>query len=204
MTRSPRRLSTGKIALIVSGAFVLLLVLLVAASPSPLSKSMPSGQAAFCTVASEAARAYEAAKSSGANEIALSQARERRRSAFEASDRTASGSVSDWIGTVEQVKTSMDGAASVEVRIPCDMTVTLKTANNMVSDALMGGTMVKPETQLYAALAKLKSGERVRFSGSLILDKTDHFQEMSVTEAGSMSEPEFLFRFSEMTPWSSR
>ena len=53
---------------------------------------------------------------------------------------------------------------------------------------------------MYHDLLKLKVGETVRFSGTFFAGDTDCFQEQSMTLGGSITDPEFLFRFSRVEP----
>jgi hypothetical protein len=45
----------------------------------------------------------------------------------------------------------------------------------------------------------LQNGQTVRFSGQFFRDDTDCIRETSLTMSGSMREPEFLFRFSDIS-----
>lgn len=47
---------------------------------------------------------------------------------------------------------------------------------------------------MYSALSELSERTSVTFSGDFIPDAKDHIKEASLTEEGSMTEPEFLIR----------
>jgi hypothetical protein len=46
----------------------------------------------------------------------------------------------------------------------------------------------------------MKIGDMVRFSGGFFEDRDDCFREASVTFDGSLTKPEFIFRFSALAP----
>jgi hypothetical protein len=47
-------------------------------------------------------------------------------------------------------------------------------------------------------LSKFSVGKHVIFSGSFLSNETDCMREESLTQEGSMSEPAFAFRFSDV------
>ena len=53
---------------------------------------------------------------------------------------------------------------------------------------------------LFAAVVKLLVDQKVRFSGSFWPSPSDRLRETSLTTEGSMSEPDFLFRFTAVAP----
>jgi hypothetical protein len=61
-------------------------------------------------------------------------------------------------------------------------------------------TLIDPEDPLFAKAVALKKSQRVQFSGSFFPNSTDCFREGSMTLGGSMDEPEFLFRFTDISP----
>jgi hypothetical protein len=102
---------------------------------------------------------------------------------------------SDWIGTVADLSTNGDGEGVLSITI--SEGAQLKTHNNSVSD-YRTNTLIKANSSLYHDLLKVKIGETVRFSGAFFAGSIDCFQELSMTLAGSITEPEFLFRFSRV------
>jgi hypothetical protein len=45
---------------------------------------------------------------------------------------------------------------------------------------------------------QMRRGDQVRFSGDFIRNDTDCVKETSLTLAGSMTDPDFLFRFGDV------
>jgi hypothetical protein len=45
----------------------------------------------------------------------------------------------------------------------------------------------------------MKIGDKARFSGEFFEDRDDCFKEGSLTFDGSLREPEFIFRFSDLS-----
>jgi hypothetical protein len=143
--------------------------------------------------------AVSAAQQAGSvrNELMQARARkERKQGICEVLGRNLT--VSEWVGTLRRVELSMDGQGTVEVEIADGITV--KTWNNAVSDALSNeNTRVAPGGALYQSLQSINPGQRVAFSGSFVRNKTDCVEEASLTTSGSLSEPEFIFRFSSVS-----
>lgn len=101
----------------------------------------------------------------------------------------------DWIGTIDELSTNGDGDGVLSVRIA--ERTHLKTYNNSFSDHRTS-TLIKANSGVYRDLLKLKIGEMVRFSGTFFPGDTDCFLEQSVTLGGSITDPEFVFRFSSV------
>jgi hypothetical protein len=45
----------------------------------------------------------------------------------------------------------------------------------------------------------MEKGDPVKFSGTFVRDEADCIKEGSLTQNGSMTEPEFIFRFSRVS-----
>jgi hypothetical protein len=99
-------------------------------------------------------------------------------------------SVSGWIGTVKEVGTSaFDGSASLKIGVTDS--ITLETVENTITKG----------SELYNTLANIAIGDKVAFSGRFVpaTDGRDCIQELSLTTVGSLSEPEYLFRFTSIS-----
>lgn len=171
-------------------------VLLFAGSGCSLAgSSLPPGQVALCNAADAGAKSY---RGTSGNEIQRTALRDARRAALQ--EAVPSLHVEGWEGTVDEVTTTFDGKATLSIKLPC--TAEVKTWNNTFSDSMDGNsTLVAKGSPLYARLATLSRGTKVRFSGDFIRDSgKDYLRESSVSEAGSMTDPEFIFRFSDVSP----
>ena len=105
--------------------------------------------------------------------------------------------VDNWVGTVANVTTNSDGKGVVSIQIGRNAYVT--TWNNALSDTF-SKTMVEPGTEIYKTLGNLKDKQSVRFSGEFFRSDSDCIEEQSLTMSGSLTEPEFTFQFSDITP----
>ena len=105
------------------------------------------------------------------------------------------GQASDWIGTISELTTNGEGYAVVKIEIAQGISVA--TYNNSFSDS-ESHTLIVPDTPLYKTLLGLKPEMKVRFSGSFFNDRSDCVREKSLTMTGSMTDPEFLFRFTSV------
>jgi hypothetical protein len=71
----------------------------------------------------------------------------------------------------------------------------VSTNNNSFSD-IGDHTLIAPDSPIYQTLLGLKPQTEVRFSGSFFNNSdSDCVREHSLTMNGSMTEPDFLFRF---------
>jgi hypothetical protein len=66
------------------------------------------------------------------------------------------------------------------------------------------GTLIPHGSALYDQVAKLAVGTTVIFSGIFGPGDRDYLEEMSMTEEGSMTDPEFLFKFTNISPKPDR
>ncbi len=102
--------------------------------------------------------------------------------------------ISGWIGKLMLMKTNSEGKAFIEIQLE-NTNITIKTWNNAISD-LLDNTLIPQESRLYSEISELLIGERVVISGIFLpSDKYDFVREASLTESGSMSSPEFVFKF---------
>ena len=104
--------------------------------------------------------------------------------------------VRNWVGTVYSLDTNGDGKGVIEITI--GENVYIKTWNNALSD-ISDNTLLDPSSRLYATAVNLHKGQTIRFSGSFFSSSGDCFEESSVSLAGSLTEPEYIFRFSAIS-----
>ena len=147
--------------------------------------AMPGDEAAMLAAVEAARRQYRAA----ANDMARGAARPTR--AQDICRAVPSPAVSGWVGTVATLDTNGEGKGVIAIQLAPGVVV--KTWNNKVSD-YGDGTLIDPASPLFQAASALRVGERVRFSASLIQDRTDCYREASLTLAGSIDAPAFIMR----------
>jgi hypothetical protein len=105
--------------------------------------------------------------------------------------------VTDWVGTVDKVDTSIAGGAILSIAVLPD--VDFGTAPNALSN-ITSNTLIDPGSTLFHTIAGLQVGQKLVFSGQLFASQPDCIQEASVTEAGGMQNPLFVTRFTSLTP----
>ena len=106
--------------------------------------------------------------------------------------------VQNWVGTLENISANSDGLGVLSVEIAKDVFV--KTWNNALSD-LTDKTLIQPGTPLFNTASQMKKGSRVKFSGAFFrATGVDCFKESSLTLAGKLRSPEFIFRFEAVSP----
>ncbi len=77
--------------------------------------------------------------------------------------------------------------------------VQVETMNNSFSD-MFDHTLIDPSSRLYQQALSLSVGQVVRFSGGFASSSVDCIEEISLTLHGSVSEPDFIIRFSDVSP----
>ena len=167
----------------------------VTVATPPATKAAEPEFPAMETALIAAAEHSTVAYANGANDMAKGGTRPNRARAICAA--LTNLTVRDWTGQVDELTSNGDGKGVLSVRIA--PTVTLKTWNNSLSD-IQDHTLIEPGTRLFDAAVALKVHQRVRFSGNFIRSTTDCVREGSMTLEGSMTAPEFMFRFSDIGP----
>jgi hypothetical protein len=150
---------------------------------------MPEHQVRLESIVEEARRNYK----TGNNEMAKGAARPARARAICAAFPPGR----PWIGKVATLTTNNDGRGVLSIRV--GKNTHFKTWNNALSD-ISDQTLIPPDSELYRRAIALRVGQFVEFSGSFIRFPTDCIREASLTMEGSMTEPEFIFRFGTLSP----
>lgn len=149
--------------------------------------AMPADQAKFVAIVTDAITAYRSA----GNEMAQGGTRATRRHNICAAIK--SPQVRDWVGTISTHATSNDGKGVLGITLAKNLA--LGTWNNTFSD-ISEKTLIEPGSAVFNSAVQLKRGDRVVFSGAFVPDKDDCFNEKSMSLHGSMTDPDFIFRFS--------
>ena len=105
--------------------------------------------------------------------------------------------VANWTGWVDTVDSNSDGKGVLAIKVAKD--IHLETWNNALSD-IMDETLLEPGSPIFNAASALKKRQEVKFSGEFITDETHCLGEQSLSLDGKISDPEFTFRFSEVSP----
>lgn len=106
--------------------------------------------------------------------------------------------VKNWVGYVDSLGANSDGHGVLSIALAPN--VYLKTWNNALSD-LGSNTLINPDTELFKRASAMTIGQKVRFSGTFvsILSKAC-LHEASLSLNGSLLVPEFIFKFSDISP----
>jgi hypothetical protein len=129
------------------------------------------------------------------NELKLTNIRKQRKS--ELKKLFKNRKVSNWKGKITSLTTGSDQKAYVEIKVhTVNLNITVK--NSMFGEGILGNT------KTYNNLTELEIGDFVDFSGRFIYDyeNKDYLNELSVTEYGSMDEPEFEFVFKSINQYN--
>ena len=153
--------------------------------------SIPEKQKSFSQVVMTFVGKYKSA----ANELKKSAVRTERKIALKDA-LNSSYEIVDWIGTLKDMGTTSERNAYVSIQ-PDGCNFRVQTWNNELSD-ISGNTLIPQGTELYKKVADLDKGNRVLFSGHFVPGEDDFVQEQSVTEQGSMTDPEFTVIFTSI------
>ena len=110
---------------------------------------------------------------------------------------TKGSAVSNWTGVVDSIGGTSEGEAYLTVRISDD--VTLETWNNGLSD-FMDETLIPRKSPLYKIVLGLQEGQLVKFSGKFVPADGACLDTMNFTEFFAINSPEFVFRFTKISP----
>ena len=115
--------------------------------------------------------------------------------------------VSDWIGRIQTLHTTLNGKAylllelailppeNAEQNMPIpEFRVTMGTWNNAYTD-LDYKTLILPGTPLHTWLANFNEGEWMIFSGKSFVGNEDYLKEASPSETDAMLSPQFILKF---------
>jgi hypothetical protein len=109
------------------------------------------------------------------------------------------GNISNWEGIIDKIETTEGGDfACVYIKALNGRYITYRTWNNTLSDS-GDNTMIALNSKVYKQLERLKEGDQVVFSGSFIPDNKKGFKEISLTESGFVTHPEFLIHFQSIS-----
>lgn len=161
-----------------------------APAPSP-APSMPEAEAAMISAVQTAMTQTAQA----ANDMQIGGIRARRAQGICTAIKSLQ--ITSWIGRVTKVSANSDGKGVLTVELADNIVV--KTWNNDLSD-IGSKTLIEPTSALFQKASMLREGQSVRFSGSFIKGDVDCVRESSMTLKGSMEEPDFIFRFSDIAP----
>ena len=102
-----------------------------------------------------------------------------------------------WIGVVTIMQTTSKGNAYFGIKI-AGTDITIMTTNNEFSD-IFDKTLINQSDPLYNIIAELKKGDKVIVSGLFMQsDNRDYISETSLTEKGSMTNPDFIAKFTKI------
>lgn len=162
-------------------------------TPDNTEISVPTAQKQLIDTINSFSLQYERAS----NEFQKSAVRRERSSAIET--LLTNLSISDWVGTVDSMTTTGEGNGAFSVKLAGSNRIKVRTRNNQLSD-IGSHTLISPTSPVYNQVASLASGQKVIFSGIFLRGRHDYLQESSITEEGSMTDPEFIFSFSSVSP----
>jgi len=126
------------------------------------------------------------------NELRKSNCRLKRKNRFDELFGKDLG-IRMWVGVIKDLGTLSNGKAMLRISLYGAENVTFQ------SDAWKEETLIEPKSVLYESLMKMEEGELVEFGGILFKDDLDYIEEDSVTESGSMENPEFVCWFKNVS-----
>jgi hypothetical protein len=164
----------------------------VVVTPPRPELPIPADEHNFITAVQRGQSAFRAAP----NEMAQGGTRSQRRAAI--CQNLSGVSVLRWVGQIEKLSSNSDGKGVLEIAVAPGVHV--KTWNNDLSDSFgSANTLIDPSSPLFAVVSQMKQGDEVLFSGTFFPSTLDCVREGSVTLEGSMTDPEFIFRYASVS-----
>lgn len=160
------------------------------ASVDSSSQDSFEDEVSFIAIVSESMKAYNAAS----NDMAKGGVRAARKEKL-CKLLPKLTNVTNWQGTIQELSSNSDGKGVVSVKIANSIYV--KTWNNSFSD-ISSHTLINPSSSVFRKLSSKAKGDDILFSGSFIESGPDCIEEGSLTQSGSVTEPEFIFKFSDV------
>jgi hypothetical protein len=163
-----------------------------AAIPEVVNAAIPETEARFADIIRQYVAAYNAAP----NQMAQGALRPQRATEL---CKLPLAKVTDWVGRVTTLSSANDGRGVLKVRL--SVTTSVGTTNNGLSDQLSNlQTLMAVNSPVHLAAQRLQVGQLVIFSGRFAKESIDCIEEKSLTVAGAMQDPTFLFQFSDVRP----
>jgi hypothetical protein len=164
----------------------------VHATPVASRFVLPAEEQGFIEAVQESQIAFQSAP----NEMAAGGFRFRRGVAICRALPTRT--VSNWVGRIAMLESNGDGKGVLKITLADDISV--ETWNNELSD-IGDHTLIEPASALFAAVSQMKVGDQVLFSGTFLNgdNDVDCVRERSLSLHGSMRDPDFMFRFADVT-----
>ncbi|EOC9629733.1 lysozyme inhibitor LprI family protein [Enterobacter ludwigii] len=107
----------------------------------------------------------------------------------------ADGNVQHWRGKIDTLDANSDGNGVLGIELADGVIV--KTWNNSISDS-DDNTLIDPHSSLFKSVSRMSVGDNIRFSGQFVKDSGSCIKEGSLSLVGGLSEPEFIFKFSNV------
>jgi len=156
-----------------------------------IAQPLPEQQEKFLSINDDFANKYKSAK----NEMEQEALRVQRAKAI--CNLITRPQVKDWVGTVQKV--SSDGEGKGVLNVSMSTIANAKTWHDFISD-IGDLTLIRHGTPLHDAVVQLNRDDTIIFSGTFLRDNKNCFRESSLTQRGSMTDPDWVFRFSSVKP----
>jgi len=159
----------------------------------------PQGQ--LVSIVSDARSRYKAANGNEVLQRSIHKDRDEAFCALVPSVATADR----WTGRIKSVREpgvlADPNYVALSIEIAGD--IVIETHGFVLDKDIAASTNIHKGTELYNIVTKLTPGTRVKFSGKFVPKggpRSTCLPERSVTMDGSMTEPEFVFSFEQVTP----
>jgi hypothetical protein len=170
-----------------------LVIASIAGCTKKRSVEMPPAEAGFIDALNSFASQYNSA----GNALQKGSLRGARRAQLAqiCGDRAIAG----WVGTLKEVTTLPNGDVAVSIQLP-DSDVVVRTMTNSFGD-ISSKTLITKDSPMHDRAAGLSKGAMVKFDGTFLFG-SDYLKEVSTNEHDSLTKPEFLVQFKDISPKS--
>jgi len=132
------------------------------------------------------------------NELKKSAVRRKRRVAIE--EFLGNDLSVQLVGKITRLSTTTQQNAHVRISLLGTNIITVSTHYSELTD-IGSDTLIQADSGLYDTVSDFEKGDIVKFTGSFLTDDAsggDYLDENSVSEDGSMTDPEFIFKFNSV------
>mgnify|MGYP007063418202 CR=1 FL=1 len=157
--------------------------------------NVPENQKSFENMRKSQYEKYTSSKNDIKRSNAFNDANDLSKNFYEENN----GKIKDFTGQITTISTDQGGDylhITVKSKLH-GITISYKTFNNSFSDDQFN-SLIKKGSDVYNKVAELEEGDYVYFSANMYKNKDRGIKEISMTERGSLSSPEFIVKFSDI------
>lgn len=152
-----------------------------------------AAQASFLSLNYQYFQQYQLAKNDIKKSSAFNSCNQERRNFLSPSDYR----VVNWTGRIVNIQTNQ-GGEKVHIKVESSFKNLIVAYLSQPTISFSDQALIRKGTKVYNQVAQLSEGQLVKFSGTFFESSSRGIKEISMTESGCLSAPEFLFEFEDI------